>query len=50
MPDAKLIVNDKEIPLNPIIKNILINIIKGFIETLKKVPEEKKTISIEIEL
>ena len=48
MKDVKLAIDEKEIPLNEIMKNMLSNIILGFVKTLKKVPEEINGISIEI--
>lgn len=44
----KLFVNDKEIPLNEIMSSVLTNIIVGFIEVLKGIPEKKKYIKVEI--
>ena len=46
----KLQVNDKQIPLNPIMSNVLNNIIIGFIDVLKGIPEEKQLIKVEIAL
>ena len=50
MIDIKLLINDEEIPLNPIMSMILTNINLGFIEALKGIPEEKKNVHIKIEL
>ncbi len=50
LSDVKLVVDSKEIPLNPFVKNILRSTIEGFITALKGVPQQKKRISIEIEL
>jgi hypothetical protein len=50
MTGVILKVNDKEIPLNPLMKNMLSDIILGYLKSAKKVPEEKKNISIEIKL
>ena len=51
MSDIKLLINEKiEIPLNPIISKILTNIILGFIEALKDIPDEIKSLSINIKL
>jgi hypothetical protein len=46
----KLSVNDEEVPLNPIMSNVLNNLIVGFIDVLKGIPEEKKHIKIELTL
>ena len=48
MTEINLQVNDQEIPLNPIMTTVLSNIIVGFIEALKDVPQEKKDIKVEI--
>ena len=50
MTDIKLMINEKEVPLNPIMSVILTNINLGFIEALKGIPEEKKKVQIEIEV
>jgi len=50
MPAVKLKVNDNEIPLNDLMKEMLVNIIEGYLKSAKKIPEDKKTIKIEIEL
>ena len=48
MKDIKMHINDEEIPLNPIMSKVLSNMITGFIEALKGVPDEKKKINVEI--
>ena len=48
MKKIELTVNNKEIPLNPIMSTVLTNIILGFIEALKDIPEDKKNIKVEI--
>ncbi len=50
MASIKLQVNDKQIPLNPIMSKVLNNIILGFIDVLKGIPEEKQLIKVEISL
>lgn len=50
MADIKLLINDKEIPLNPIMSKVLTNINLGFIEALKGIPNDKKTVNIDIKL
>ena len=50
MKKIELLINKEEIPLNPIMSKVLINIIVGFIEALKDIPENKNDIKIEISL
>ncbi|MFX1277301.1 MAG: hypothetical protein ACFFBP_07985 [Promethearchaeota archaeon] len=50
MADIKLLVNDKEIPMNEFIQEILINVSKGFITSLKGIPEDIRAIKIDIKL
>ena len=50
MPDIKLLINGQNIPLNPIMTEILTNINLGFISALKKIPKDKKEVKIEIKL
>ena len=50
MPDIKLLVNGENIPLNQIMTTILTNINLGFISALKKIPENKVDVKIEIKL
>ncbi|MFW9938065.1 MAG: hypothetical protein ACFFD5_10480 [Candidatus Thorarchaeota archaeon] len=50
MAEVNLKVNEKEIPLNPLMKNMLTDIILGYLKSAKKVPEEIETIKIEISL
>ena len=50
MSDIKLFVNNKEIPLNEFIENIIVNVNLGIVASLKKIPEDRKSIKIEIEL
>ena len=47
---TSLKINDKEIPLNNFMKEMLVNILLGYIKTAKKVPEDIKTINIEIQI
>jgi molybdopterin-guanine dinucleotide biosynthesis protein B len=46
---VRLVVNGKNIPLNPFVKRILRSTIEGFISSLKGVDESRKKIFIEIE-
>jgi len=48
MTIIKMQINNQDIPLNPIMSTVLTNMITGFIEALKGIPEEKNKISIEI--
>ena len=50
MPNVNLKVNDKEIPLNEIMTKMLTNILTAFVNTLKKIPEDKTKIQVNIEL
>ena len=50
MTKVKLLVNDKDIPLNELMKDMLVNLILGYLMSAKKLPDQKKTIKIEIEL
>ena len=50
MTDVNLQVNDKEIPLNQMMKEMLINLILGYLKSAKKIPDEIKSINIEIQL
>ena len=42
-------VNGKEIPLNPFVTDVFFNVINGLVDSLDKIPEDKKTIEIAIE-
>ena len=50
MSDVKLEVNDKEIPLNDLMKDILSNIIQGYLKSAKKLPDDIKSIKVNIQL
>ena len=50
MSVIKLFVNNEEIPLNDFIENIIVNVNLGIIASLKKIPEDKNSIKIEIKL
>ena len=43
-------IDNQEIPLNPIMSKVLINIITGFIDALKGVPDDMKKINVEISI
>ena len=50
MTEVKLEVNDKEIPLNDLMEDMLSNIIQGYLKSAKKTPTEIKSIKVEITL
>lgn len=50
MKEIKLLINDEDIPLNPIMSTVLSNIILGFVGALKDIPKEKKNLKVEISL
>ncbi|MBY8982061.1 MAG: hypothetical protein KGD57_03870 [Candidatus Lokiarchaeota archaeon] len=50
MTKILLEINEKEIPLNPLMENMLNNLILGYLKCTKKVPKEIKTIKVEIDL
>ena len=43
---AILKINDREIPLNPFVESVLMNVIMGMIDSLDKIPQEKEKIEI----
>ncbi len=49
MTNANLKVNDIDVPMNDFIETILINLCKAFIDSLKDIPEDLKTIKVEID-
>ena len=50
MTVVKLIIDDKEIPLNDLMREMLTNLILGYLKSAKNIPEDKKSIKIEIGL
>jgi len=42
-------VNDQEIPLNPFVKEVFLNVINGLVNSLNKVPEKKNKIEMIIQ-
>lgn len=48
MKEIKLKVNDKEIHLNEIMSNVITNMLNGFLDALKDIPEEREKISLKI--
>ena len=49
MKKITLKVNEKDIPLNEIMSNMLTNILSAFVNTLKKIPEDMNDIHVHIE-
>ncbi len=49
MKNISLKVNEKEIPLNPIMSKMLTNILTAFVNTLKKIPEDMNDLQVRIE-
>lgn len=49
--DKKILlkVDSKEIPMNSFVKQVFINVIDGLVDSLDKIPEDKKRIEILIE-
>ncbi len=49
--DKKIIlkVNDQEIPLNPFVTDVFLNVINGLVNSLNKVPEKKNKIQVIIQ-
>ena len=50
MTDVNLLINEKKIPLNELMDNMLVNLILGYLKSAKKVPEPIEKIKIEISL
>ncbi len=50
MTDVKLKVNDKLIPLNEMMREMLENLIMGYLKTAKGTPDEIRSINVEIQL
>jgi len=46
--DVSLTINDKPIPMNPFVKNVLRGVVEGFISSLKGVDQRKKKVVIEL--
>jgi hypothetical protein len=49
MYSIELKINEKEIPLNDMMEDMLKNLIEGYIKSAKGIPEEIKTINVKIE-
>ena len=50
MAEVNLNVNEKEIPLNDLMQDMLKNIILGYLKSAKEIPADMKTIKIQIKL
>ncbi len=50
MTELILEVNQKQIPLNDFMREMLTNIVMGYLKSAKEIPEEIKSISIDINL
>ncbi len=50
MLDVNLKVNEKDVPLNEIMSNMLTNLLMAYVKTLKKIPEDITKIQVNIEL
>lgn len=42
-------VNNQEVPMNHFVQNIFIGVVSGLVESLDKLPENKKKIEIKVE-
>ena len=49
MENISLKVNNEEVPLNPFVQHIFINVVNGLIDSLDKIPDEKYSVEIKIE-
>lgn len=50
MTEIILKVNDKEIPLNDFMQSMLTNLMLGYLKSAKEIPDEIKTINLEIKI
>ena len=50
MSDVSLKVNDEKVPLNDFMEDMLRNLLLGYLNSAKGVPEEIKSISVKIDL
>ena len=48
MTDVKLEVNEEGIPLNDLMEDMLKNLLLGYLKSAKNIPEDKKSIKVEI--
>ena len=50
MTDVNLKVNDEKVPLNDFMEEMLKNLMVGYLKAAKGIPEDIKSIRVEIEL
>lgn len=50
MSEVNLKVNDKDIPLNDFMEDMLKHLLLGYLNAAKSIPEDIKSISVKIEL
>ena len=50
MPEVKLTVNEKKIPLKEFMQEMLTNIVLGYLKSTKTIPENIENITIQITL
>lgn len=48
MTEVVLKVNEKNIPLNDFMEQMITNLLLGYLKTAKQIPEDIKTINLEI--
>ena len=49
MSDVNLKVNDEKVPLNDFMEDMLKNLILGYLKAAKGIPDDIKSVSVEIE-
>ena len=50
MPEVKLIVNEKEIPLKDFMEGMLTNMIIGYLKSTRMVPKNEENIKVDIKI
>ncbi|MFO8020740.1 MAG: hypothetical protein R6U96_19105 [Promethearchaeia archaeon] len=50
MSNIELKINNKDIPLNDLMQEMLENLIKGYIKSAKGIPEDIETIEVKLNL
>ncbi len=50
MSEVDLKINDEKVPLNDFMEDMLKNLMLGYLKAAKGIPEDIKSISVEIEL
>lgn len=46
--DITLKVNEREIPMNPFVESVFLNVILGLVDSLEKIPQDKESVDIQI--